>query len=104
MLKFSGKLDCTRINGFCRSRVMHILLILTLLDAISSGAAAQSSGAPLFRACSRVVFTASTPKTEMISKVHPGFAVVGMGQGCISDPMLRTTSDDRPASENFAAA
>jgi len=56
----------------------------------------------LFRACSRVVFTAADPKTEMISEVHPGFAVVAMRQGCIPDLVLPATPDDRPASENFA--
>jgi hypothetical protein len=56
----------------------------------------------LFRACSRVVFAAADPKTEMISGVHPGFAVAAMPQGCVPDLVLPATPDDRAASEDFA--
>jgi hypothetical protein len=56
----------------------------------------------LFRACSRVVFTAADPKTEMTAEVHPGIAVVAMPQGCVPDLMLPSLPDDRPAFEDFA--
>lgn len=56
----------------------------------------------MFRACSRVVFTAANPKAEMISEVHTGFAIAAMRQGCIPDLVLPTARDDRTASEDFA--
>jgi hypothetical protein len=56
----------------------------------------------MFRACSKVVFTAFDPKTEMIPEVHPGLAVLAMPQGCVPDLVLPSTSSDRTASEDFA--
>jgi hypothetical protein len=39
----------------------------------------------LFRACSRVLFAAADPATELTPDVHPGLAVVAMPQGCVPD-------------------
>jgi hypothetical protein len=56
----------------------------------------------LFRACSRVVFTAADPRMELLSEVHPALAIVAMRQGCIPDMVLPATGEDRAASEEFA--
>jgi hypothetical protein len=56
----------------------------------------------MFRACSKVVFTAFDSKTEMIPEVHPGLAVLAMPQGCVPDLVLPAAPSDRAASEDFA--
>jgi len=56
----------------------------------------------LFRACSRVLFTAADPATEMITDVHPALAIVAMPQGCVPDMVPPTTLDDRAATADFA--
>jgi hypothetical protein len=56
----------------------------------------------LFRACSRVIFTATDPETELISQVHPSLAVVAMPQGCIPDLILPAALGDKAADEEFA--
>ena len=56
----------------------------------------------LFRACSRVLFTAADPATEMITDVHPALAILAMPQGCIPDMVPPTTLEDRAATADFA--
>jgi hypothetical protein len=56
----------------------------------------------LFRACSRVVFTAADPTTELITDVHPALAIVAMPQGCVPDMVPPATLDDHDAAGNFA--
>jgi hypothetical protein len=56
----------------------------------------------LFRACSRVVFTALDPGTELISQVHPALAVAAMPLGCVPDLVPPSTLEDRAASKDFA--
>jgi hypothetical protein len=58
----------------------------------------------LFRACSRVVFTAADPDTEMISQVHPALAILAIPRGCVPDLVLPESPDDSSASEDFATA
>lgn len=55
----------------------------------------------LFRACSRVLFSAADPASELISDVHPAVAIVAMPQGCIPDLVL-PRPDDFAAAEDFA--
>jgi hypothetical protein len=56
----------------------------------------------LFRACTRMVFAASDPSSELIPEVHPAFAIAAMPQGCVPDLVMPTTFSDRAASEEFA--
>ena len=39
----------------------------------------------LFRACSRVLFAAADPATELIPDMHPALVIVAMPQGCVPD-------------------
>jgi hypothetical protein len=56
----------------------------------------------LFRACSRVLFTAADPATELITDVHPALAIVAVSQGCVPDMVPPTALDDPAATANFA--
>jgi hypothetical protein len=60
----------------------------------------------LFRACSRVVFTAADVETEIVAQVHPGIAILAMPQGCVPDmalpPASPANAEDRAATEEFA--
>ena len=82
----------------------------------------------LFRACSRVLFAAADPHTELtvpssatrpptilyptasagdlsadpLSHLHPVLVIAAMPQGCVPDLVLPTTLEDHSASEEFA--
>ena len=56
----------------------------------------------LFRACSRVLFVAADPATELITDVHPALAIVAAPQGCVPDMAPPTALDDPAAAANFA--
>ncbi len=61
----------------------------------------------LFRACSRVIFAAADPRTDLApnlspSQMHPALAILAMPQGCVPDLVPPTTLEDRAASEEFA--
>jgi hypothetical protein len=56
----------------------------------------------LFRACSRVLFTATDPKTELLPEVNPALAILATRQGCVPDLVPPATVDERAAAEEFA--
>ncbi len=56
----------------------------------------------LFRACSRVIFTAHSPKTELAELVHPMLAIAAMPLGCIPDLAMPDSTASHAELEDFA--
>lgn len=55
----------------------------------------------LFRTCSRVLFSAADPATELVPEVHPAIAIAAMPQGCVPDLVLPARTDDFSGAEDF---
>jgi len=56
----------------------------------------------LFRACSRVLFAAIDPQTEILSQVHPGLAVAAVPKGCVPDLIPPNSPADKEKAAEFA--
>jgi len=70
-------------------------------DPISDPSLADRRRA-LFHACSRVIFTAHAPRTELTTLVHPTLAIAAMPAGCVPDLVMPAATADREELKDFA--
>ncbi len=70
-------------------------------DPISDPSLADRRRA-LFHACSRVIFTAHAPKTELTTLVHPALAIAAMPTGCVPDLTMPSATANRDELRDFA--
>jgi hypothetical protein len=70
-------------------------------DPISDPSLADRRRA-LFHACSRVIFTAHAPRTELTTLIHPTLAIAAMPAGCIPDLTMPPATANREKLRDFA--